>query len=64
MTDYEENVLFNDALNTLYIQLCRVRHMIRDYSDIERGNPMRLLPGLLFPISSKGSFSCTIPHTG
>ena len=32
-------------------------------SDSERGN---LLPphGLLFPISSKGSFICTIPQTG
>ena len=29
----------------------------------ERGNP--LSPhGLLFPISSKGSFICTIPQTG
>ena len=32
-------------------------------SDSERGNP---LPphGLLFPISSKGSFICIIPQTG
>ena len=35
--------------------------MVKDHSDSERGNP--LLPhGLLFPISSKGSFICTIPH--
>ena len=34
--------------------------MVKDHSDSERGNP--LLPhGLLFPISSKGSFICTIP---
>ena len=34
--------------------------MVKDHSDSERGNP---LPphGLLFPISSKGSFICTIP---
>ena len=34
--------------------------MVKDHSDRERGNP---LPshGLLFPISSKGSFICTIP---
>ena len=35
--------------------------MVKDHSDSERGNP--LLPhGLLFPINSKGSFICTIPH--
>ena len=34
--------------------------MVKDHSDSERGNP--LLPhGLLFPISSKGSFIYTIP---
>ena len=37
--------------------------MVKDHSDSERGNP--LLPhGLLFPISSKGSFICIIPQTG
>ena len=56
----EENVLFNDALNTFYLQLYGVRHMVKDHSDSEWGNP---LPpdGLLFPISSKGSFICIIP---
>ena len=40
-----------------------VGHMVKDHSDSERGN--LLLPhGLLFPISSKGSFICTIPQTG
>ena len=61
----EGNVLFNDALNTFFIlRLYGVRHiMVKDHSDSERGNP---LPphGLLFPISSKGSFICTIPQTG
>ena len=39
-----------------------IRHMVKDHSDSERGNP---LPphGLLFPINSKGSFICTIPQT-
>ena len=56
----EGNVLFNDALNTFYLRLYGVGHMINDHSDSERENP--LLPhGLLFPISSKGSFICTIP---
>ena len=38
-------------------------YMVKDHSDSERGN--LLLPyGLLFPISSKGNFICTIPQTG
>ena len=55
--------LFNDTLNTFYLRLYGVRHMVKDHSDSERGN--LLLPhGLLFPISSKGSFICIIPQTG
>ena len=59
----EGNVLFNDALNTFYLRLYGIRHMVKDHSDSEKGNP---LPphGLLFPISSNGSFICTIPQTG
>ena len=58
----EGNVLFNDALNTFYLQLYGVRHMVKDHSDSEKGNP--LLPyGLLLSINSKGSFICTIPQT-
>ena len=59
----ERNVLFNDALNTFYLWLYGVRHMVKDHSDSEKGNP---LPPhrLLFPINSKGSFICTIPQTG
>ena len=35
--------------------------MVKDHSDSEKGNP--LPPNrLLFPINSKGSFICTIPH--
>ena len=59
----ERNVLFNDALNTFYLRLYGVRHMVKNHSDSEKGNP---LPPhrLFFPINSKGSFVCTIPHTG
>ena len=59
----EGNVLFNDVLNTFYLRLYGVRHIVKDHSDIEKGN---LLPlhELLFPINSKGSFICTIPQTG
>ena len=59
----ERNVLFNDALNTFYVRLYGVRHMVKDHSDSEKGNP---LPPhrLLLSINSKGSFICTIPQTG
>ena len=33
----EGNVLFNDALNTFYLRLYGVRHMVKDHSDSERG---------------------------
>ena len=36
--------------------------MVKDHSDSERGNPLPPY-GLLFRISSKGSFKCTIPQT-
>ena len=52
----EGTLLFNDALNTFYLRLYGIRHMVKDYSDSERGNP--LLPhGILFSI-------CIIPQTG
>ena len=59
----ERNVLFNDALNTFYLRLYGIRHMVKDHSDSEKGNP---LPPhrLLLSINSKGSFICTIPQTG
>ena len=60
----EENVLVNDALSTFYLQLYGIRHMVKDHSDSERGNSLPPLNGLLFPISSKGSFISTIPQTG
>ena len=49
----EGNVLFNDALNTFYLRLYGVRHMVKDHS--ERGYtlpPHRLL----LPISKQGFF--------
>ena len=61
-TGYERqgNVLFNDALNTFYLRLYVVGHMVKYHSDSERGNP---LPPhrLLFLINSKGSFIFNIP---
>ena len=32
----EGNVLFNDALNTFYLWLYGVRHMVKDHSDSEK----------------------------
>ena len=37
--------------------------MVKDNSDSKREKPLPPLHGLLFPISSKGSFICTIPYT-
>ena len=56
----ERIFLFSDALNTFYLRLYGVRHMIKDHSDSEKGNP---LPPhrLLLLIISKGSFIYTIP---
>ena len=36
----EGNVLFNDALKTFYLRLYGVRHMVKDHSDSEKGNPL------------------------
>ena len=61
----ERNVLFNAAFNTFYLRLYGVRHMVKDHSDSEKGNPLpphRLL--LSINSNSKGSFICTIPQTG
>ena len=62
LRERERNVLFNDTLNTFYLRLYGIRHMVKDHSDSEKGNP---LPPhrLLLSINSKGSFICTIPQT-
>ena len=62
-TRKEGNVLFNDALNTFYLRLYGVGHVVKDHTVSEGGNP---LPPhrLLFPISSKGSFIYIIPQKG
>ena len=51
----ERNVLFNDALNTFYLRLYGVRHMVKDHSDSER--EYSLTPhGLLFQGWQQGFF--------
>ena len=47
------NVLFNDALNTVYLRLYGVKHMIKDKSDSEKGNP--LLPHKLLFVKEDGA---------
>ena len=56
----EGTVLFNDALNTFYLRLYGVGHMVKCHTDSERGNP---LPphGLLFPINGKVFFNMRHP---
>ena len=46
----ERNILFNDALNTFYLRLYGVGHMVKNHSDSEIGN---LLPphGLLIRLA-------------
>ena len=58
------NVSFSDALNTFYLPLIAIRHVVNPHSDSEGGNMLLPLHGLLFLISSKGSFIGTIPHLG
>ena len=59
----EGNILFTDALNTFYLRLYGVRHMVMHQTYSERGNPLPPYR-LLLLISSKGSFICIIPETG
>ena len=58
----ERNVLFNDTLNTLYLRLFGIRHMGKDHSDSEKGNP---LPPhrLLFPINRQDSTNHGLCYT-
>ena len=59
----EGNILFNDTLNTFYLWLYGIRHVVQNHSDSEKENLPSPLYGL-FPISSNGSFICTITQTG
>ena len=39
-SERERNVLFNDTLNTFYLQLYGIRYMVKDHSDSEREREM------------------------
>ena len=64
-TREEGNVLFNDALNTFYLRLYGVGHMVKDHSDSERRN---LLPPHLWdqidinPHKSKNPYGYRLIH--
>ena len=45
--------LFNDALNTFYLRLHGVGHMVKEHSDNLRGNPMRHYMGHTFRLAAK-----------
>ena len=62
LRERERNVLFNNTLNTFYLRLYGIRHMVKDHSDSEKGNPLPPYR-LILSINSKGSFICTIPQT-
>ena len=57
------NGIYNDTLNTFYLWLSGVGHIVKDNSDSESGN-LQPPHGLHFLITSKGSFICTISQTG
>ena len=60
----ERNVSFNYILTQLFLRLYSVGHKVKDHLDSKRGNPLPPFHGLLFLISSKGSFIFTVPQTG
>ena len=37
----EGNVLFNNTLNTFYLRLYGITHMVKDHSDSASGNPLQ-----------------------
>ena len=51
----------NDGLNTFYLQLYSIGHMVKDHSESENS---ALPHWLLFPIRGMGSCISTIQETG
>ena len=54
------NILLYNTLDTFYLWLYGIKHMVNDQSDSERGTLLPPLHGILFLISSNHSFICTI----
>ena len=57
------NCLFNDTLNTFYLRLFTVRHMVKDHSDSEREETRCRHMGYCFRVTAR-VFICIIPQTG
>ena len=49
----EGSVLFNDALNTFYLRLYGIRHMVKNHSDSERGNRCSNYIGYSFQLATR-----------
>ena len=64
VTRKEASASFNNALNTYYLQLYGIGHMVKDHSDSERGNLLPTLHGLILSISSKVFFIYIMSQTG
>ena len=48
----ERNVLFNDALNTFYLRLYGIGHMVKDHGDSHLRNPLSPLHYLTFRLAA------------
>ena len=49
----EGNVLFNHALNTFYLRLCGIRHMVKDHTDSKRGKDTHCHMGYSFWLTER-----------
>ena len=59
------NILFNDMLNTFYIWLHGVRHVVKVHSDREKEGTWAMFSmGYVFQLAARDLFMCTIPKTG
>ena len=56
---HEGNALFNDTLNTFYLRLHGVEHMVKDHSESERGNSPPPHHGYSFRSAARGVFHST-----
>ena len=59
----EGNVLFNDALNTLYLRLYGVRHMVKDHPVVREETRCRHM-GYSFRLAARVLLYAYIPQTG
>ena len=60
----EGNIIFNDTLNTFYLRLYGIRHMVKDHSRLQERKPAAGTTWTSLSDRNKGSFICTFPETG